>query len=151
MVSTSNVLYYWGSGTDGNYHLIKTGLNGDWCGTDDYNPSGITYHMARWSGKDKNNDIWSIDEQGQLWLMRGSGPKVAEPVMSGVEFHSGSAGWDGNYTLLLLGTPRAATNISYQAQMPTTGAPEGLSQIGVIAVALGLVGLLVLAVKRNRV
>ncbi|PWG66786.1 InlB B-repeat-containing protein [Bifidobacterium callitrichidarum] len=40
---------------------------------------------------------------------------------------------------------------SYQAQMPTTGAPEGLSQIGMIAIALGLMGLSVLAVKRNRV
>lgn len=40
-------------------------------------------------------------------------------------------------------------NTSYQAQMPTTGAPEGLSTIGAVAVMLGLAGLVV--VRRDRV
>lgn len=41
------------------------------------------------------------------------------------------------------------TPTSYQAQMPTTGAPEGLSAAGVIAACVGVFGLL-LMVKRRR-
>lgn len=41
------------------------------------------------------------------------------------------------------------TPASYQAQMPTTGAPEGLSAAGVIAACVGVFGLL-LTVKRRR-
>ena len=46
-------------------------------------------------------------------------------------------------------TDKPEENTSYQAQMPTTGAPEGLSTIGAVAVMLGLVGLVV--VRRDRV
>lgn len=39
---------------------------------------------------------------------------------------------------------------SYQAQMPTTGAPEGLSAVGLAAVGLGLLGLSFALVRRSR-
>lgn len=40
---------------------------------------------------------------------------------------------------------------AYQAQMPTTGAPEGLSTVGATAVGLGLTGLLLAMVRRRTI
>ena len=42
-----------------------------------------------------------------------------------------------------------AQNNSYQAQMPTTGAPEGLSMIGVIALTVSMLGLTVVSLRRR--
>lgn len=48
-----------------------------------------------------------------------------------------------------LAEPPSDTNTRYQAQMPTTGAPEGLSQVGVIAVGLGLIGISIGLMRRR--
>lgn len=42
-----------------------------------------------------------------------------------------------------------AQNNAYQAQMPTTGAPEGLSLIGLIALAVSVLGLAVVSLRRR--
>ena len=42
-----------------------------------------------------------------------------------------------------------AQNNAYQAQMPTTGAPEGLSMIGLIALTVSMLGLTVVSLRRR--
>lgn len=45
---------------------------------------------------------------------------------------------------------KPAENTSYQAQMPTTGAPEGLSTVGLVAIMVSVFGLTCVVMRRSR-
>ena len=45
---------------------------------------------------------------------------------------------------------KPVNNTSYQAQMPTTGAPEGLSTVGLIAIMVSMLGLTIVMMRRSR-
>ncbi|WP_146194754.1 hypothetical protein [Bifidobacterium callitrichidarum] len=107
----------------------------------------------------------SVDSDGRAWVNEGTdvdasgiyryttaiAPTVVQGT-DGIEFFQISASQNSGSSedIYLLGKPRNNT-ASYVAQMPTSGAPEGLSLIGLLAVGLCLMGLIAVSVRRNRV
>ena len=61
------------------------------------------------------------------------------------------AGSSENYCYnVSLSEPSGTSSVSYNAQMPTTGAPEGLSNIGLLALGLSIIGLATVLFRRQR-
>ncbi|WP_158276247.1 hypothetical protein [Bifidobacterium callitrichidarum] len=145
-VSSIGNVFQFDNGATG--EIKKSSENADACYTDPniLNSREITFHSARWSGLIYEKEALSIDETGQLWVMPirdGSTTHnlVAEPIMSDVTFTTASSGPNNReYGVLLLGKPKN-TQAAYQAQMPTTGAPTGLTQVGLASAVICLLGI----------
>lgn len=116
----------------------------------------IDFYSNLWSGSFVYHDgtekaILSIDADGYLWGYHGAynptGGDMTDfstwaMIRPSEKFYTGAVptSEDGYNKVLLLGTSRASQSTSI-VQMPTTGAPTGLSTFGVIAVGLILMGL----------
>ena len=113
-----------------------------------------------------SNGLLSIDSKGRLWFSALSSDssdvtsqnQVAPTVTQDsddIEFTDIAQAYlqiFGQYSsvVILLGKPRTQTPTTVINQMPTTGAPEGLSTIGLIATGVGLAGIgLMLARRRD--
>ena len=88
---------------------------------------GIDADGYLWANDAKNNDISRSFNYG------------ATPIRLDVKFHDGvtTGAGDQEGPIFLLGTDRNQANTTV-AQMPTTGAPTGLSTVGLIAIGVGL-------------
>ena len=87
----------------------------------------------------------SVDSEGKAWIQM---PDTAPTIIQGtdaIDFHQVVA---DQYDALYLGSPRKYSSSTTIAQMPTAGAPEGNTLIGVIALGLGLAAG-VLALRRR--
>lgn len=102
----------------------------------------------------------TVDSSGRLWYAQTNNsnttPTVAQDSDS-IEFMDVAGGGlningsvSVSHYIVLLGQPRKQTPQTVINQMPTTGAPEGLSSAGIIAFGIGLAGImLTLARRRN--
>lgn len=93
-----------------------------------------------------SNAYLSIDADGYLWSSNSQLPSAAgnpqpAPARLAVKFHDGVSTneFSNKQLTFLLGSDRSQANTTV-AQMPTTGAPTGLSTAGLIAVGIGLMG-----------
>lgn len=96
--------------------------------------------------------VYAVDREGYLWEGAGS---TSIPY-SDIDFQQVGRSFTkdkddhflGTGQVFALGKARNNQNTTV-AQMPTTGAPEGLTSVGVMAVCLGLVGLSLLLCRRR--
>ena len=124
----------------------ETGVVDGWPVTDQ-----VTNHLPP-------DNYVSVDSNGRLWYAPTTSgtitPTVAQDSDS-IEFMDvigGNFDLSGSFGpyIVLLGQPRKQTPQTVINQMPTTGAPEGLSSAGIIAFGIGLAGvMLTLARRRN--
>lgn len=135
---------------------ISTKTEASECVPENKSSEIINFHSDLWSGyvayqNESTIAYLGIDADGYLWEQHGekntssvfiSDPTALTMVRPGVKFHVGAApsSTSAGGTAFLLGTSRASQSTSI-VQMPTTGAPTGLSTFGVIAVGLILMGL----------
>lgn len=100
----------------------------------------------------------SVDAKGCLWAHSEANTNTGSTVAQDsddIEFMDIDSGVvtypSGALTnVFLLGKPRAQTPQTVINQMPTTGAPEGLTSVGLTAMMLGLFGLALITVRRRR-
>ena len=117
-------------------------------GTYDYSPKFL-------DSRDTATDA-VIDREGYFWRIAGEENDFSGRLpYSEYDFYavsdrnvyrlSGSNGRD----YILLGKPREQKTATYIGQMPTTGAPDGLSSVGLVAVGLGLMGVALGLMRRH--
>lgn len=139
--------------------VFRAGFNASSCTPDTNRNYYIPFHSNLWSGgfyrSDKITDgvYLGIDADGYLWMTNqpvtvypggSETPDYGDtPIRLGVKFFDGvtNGGGDETGSVLLLGQNRAQSNTTV-AQMPTSGAPTGLSTVGIMAVLTAMVGLM---------
>lgn len=112
------------------------------------------------------NPVLSVDSRGRLWISSINGtaqggymaPTVAQDsddieFTDIAQFTKNFKESDGEAVapVILLGKPRTQAPTTVINQMPTTGAPEGLSFVGLSAVGVGMLGVLLVFVRRRHV
>ena len=112
---------------------------------------GLTGHSGCGaSTTDKTGAKLSVDTEGRAWVQNTTSYVGATPTpVQGNDSIEYSTIDGGNEAVLLLGHPRAKTPQTIINQMPTTGAPTGLASIGLLSTGIGLVGVMLMLMRRR--
>lgn len=99
--------------------------------------------------------IMSIDASGQVWIASAEGAPYQIQDNTKMDFYAmaiGQAITEGGYReygyIYFLAQPRKQDSQTIINQMPTTGAPEGLTNVGLTALLTGVLGLMTIVVRR---
>ena len=112
------------------------------------------------SQESDGRSLLSVDSTGRLWISSLGGTATSYPAPTvtqdsdNIEFtdiaqFSINRVYDG-MRVILLGKPRTQAPTTVINQMPTTGAPTGLSNVGLLAVGVGLAGVIAVLIRRRR-
>lgn len=108
------------------------------------------------TGSTAHGEQYSVDREGSLWLISNqSEPSAFRLPFSDYEFSAVSisaanrgTAFQNDGVAFVLGRPRSQKADQMMVQMPTTGAPVGLSAVGLTALLIGLAAVGIDVVRR---
>lgn len=107
-------------------------------------------------GAKKTNYRLSVDTEGRAWVVSfDEGPDGVTTLLEGPTQVQGNNKMEyatvvGNgFNELFLARPRVQQPQTIINQMPTTGAPTGLASIGLLSTGIGLIGVMLMLMRRR--